>query len=409
MVWLSYTGFETYKRCSEQYRLYYKEKLRPKQIGSALHFGNALDEAYNLLLLSKKKKLTKEENDSLNVGLGFPVSPYNYEVWDEDITKRKIRENVSPELFLFEENFYKLKIENKGEAEWQTAPTSLFLDYYKSDFQEEILEEDDLEKLKSYIENAGYWDEDEAKEPNPLELFYEIQNDLDNGKVENLTDQSYYNYCCWLSLRRKGLLFIESYKRDILPKIKETVSVQKKVRLPNDSDDMYVGILDAEIIFEGDEKIYTTDNKTSSPSTKYKQSDINVKHQIPGYDEFADNGYGAYIVQYKKIKTVKKCEKCGTIATRSNAKNCLNKDCGSKLPEKTQLYVDFDILKDKILDKTKDDFFWKFDEVLGKIKKGVFHQNRDECFQFGRKCPYYFYCRSKPQARDVNTIKLIKK
>ena len=62
MIRLSNSSVEKYEQCGEKWRLHYKEKIRADFAPSPLFYGSALDEAFNRLLLVKKKELTEDES-----------------------------------------------------------------------------------------------------------------------------------------------------------------------------------------------------------------------------------------------------------------------------------------------------------------------------------------------------------
>lgn len=53
---LSHSACTKFKYCSKAWELYYIEKYRPKQVGSALLFGNAIGKSFELLLNTKNLK-----------------------------------------------------------------------------------------------------------------------------------------------------------------------------------------------------------------------------------------------------------------------------------------------------------------------------------------------------------------
>lgn len=359
---LSHSAMNKFKTCPASYKLHYKDRIRENRLGSALIFGSAIDEALNLLLESKLDKPTENATD--------------------DIEKLK---GKFDHLFAFQ-------MINKN---LEDIRTSHFVDYFKSDFDEYVLLPDDKKSLETFAKNAGY------EETDSMKLLAEI-NEID---VKKGTELSYYNYASWLSLRRKGHLMIECYKEKIMPLIKRVHSVQKKVILPNGIGDEMIGYIDLEVELEGYGGIITADNKTSSK--KYKLIDINGKGQLSIYDEYTENGQGGYIVLIKKMKYDKTltCKKCGKVTKRA-VKSCPEmtnkKRCGGDLTLEKKPYVDFQVIVDKMSEESKDLHFNEANVILNKIKKEEFPQDRDSCFQYGRKCAYYSYC------RDGSTEGLVK-
>lgn len=373
-IQLSYSALEKYKLCPAQYKLHYLDRIRSHKISSPLLFGGALDEALNVLLETKLDEPTERATDDLErLKSGF----------DQLFTYQMINKEL------------------------EDVRTSHFVDYFASDFDRDILTEQDLTSLKTFINNAGYIKDPNnpsSGRPDVLDLFDEIQGYIKDGQELDSTDRSFYNYSCWLSLRRKGHLLLEHYKDEIMPKIKRVVSVQKKVTLPNDEGDEIIGYIDLEAELYDEDGVITLDNKTSS--SKYKMTDINDKGQLLIYDEYTDNGKAGYIVLLKKIKyeVTVKCDSCEEKSSR-RLKNCPVKGCDGKMHEHSKVpNVESQILVDNIDNDKKDLLFDKICGILSNIEKEEFPQNRDSCFQFGRKCIYYDYCRSNPVDPDITGL-----
>lgn len=351
MTRLSYSAMEKYKTCPKMYELHYKEKLRSHKLSSPLLFGNAIDNALNTLLLKKKNNLTDEERAFVS---------------------------LDPKQ-VFDQTFSFQYINNERED----MPTSLFLEYYKSDFDVDILEPEDFHRMDTYIQLAGY------QETDSLKLREIIEENMSKGPI-NSADLAYYNLCSWLSLRRKGHMMLDTYEAKILPMIDEVFSIQREVDLPNDVGDSLIGLIDFEASFKGKEGRYTVDNKTSS--TKYKASDINDKGQLVIYDEFTENGKGAYCVLLKKLKKtkVKTCKNCGN-ATEGREKKCKIDKGEFDIDVKSE--VEFQVFGKEIEEERKDLLFQEINDILERIKTQEFSENRNSCFQYGKKCVYYDYCR----------------
>ncbi|MDX1373861.1 MAG: PD-(D/E)XK nuclease family protein, partial [Nitrososphaeraceae archaeon] len=242
---LSHSAANKYQTCPAMYDLHYNERIRSHKIGSALLFGSALDEALNVLLATKLDNPPEEATDDLErLKQGF----------DHHLTYQRINKEI------------------------EDVRTSHFIEYFGSDFDRDCLTSAELESLSRFIKNAGYIkdpNDPNSGQPEPIGLYDEIAGYIKNGLQIDATDQSYYNYCSWLSLRRKGHLMLEHYKNEIMPKIKRVHSIQKKVELPNDDGDEMIGYIDfeAELHDYPELGIITIDNKTSSK--KYKKTDIN--------------------------------------------------------------------------------------------------------------------------------------
>ena len=357
---LSHSAITKYKTCPAQYKYHYLDKIRSNFLGSPLLFGNAIDEALNILLLKKKDDLTEEESELIKKD---PV-----EVFDYLLTVRVMNKEIGPE-------------------DIRSHP---LMQYFASDFEPGVLLDEDWELLETFINNAGY------EERDPEELYDILKIKIKDGSNE-LTDLCYYNYASWLSLRRKGHLMLEVYENEILPKIKKVHSIQDKVSLPNGNGDEIIGYIDFVAELEGEEGLFTIDNKTSGK--KYKVSDINDKGQLLLYDEYTNLGQAAYIVLIKKPKLIKHktCVKCGTEtvgAERSCKAEIDGQRCGGDFEVEIEPQIMHQILTGIIDEDKKDLLFDEIGDILNKIEAKEFSQDREQCFQFGKPCPYYNYCRN---------------
>lgn len=324
---LSHSAAEKYRTCSEMYRLHYIDKIRPDSAGSALFFGGAIDEGLNRLLLEKKPNLTKEE--------------------------KELMKKTPEEVFL--ENFREFKLN----GEIIDIRQSEKAEYFKSDLDTSVLEDDDYEKLREFDPEV---EDHEA-------YIEQIQESIKNKETLAPEDKRLYNFICWLSLRKKGLMLIEAYRQDIFPEIHTVFSIQERVHLPNDNGDYIIGFIDAVVSFnDAPERKVVLDNKTSS--TKYKDDSVKTSPQLATYNEFMGLDYAAYAVVEKKLR--------------------------KKEPRtRTQLIID------KVAESTYDETFDMYEDVLMGIKNEEFEKNYESgCFQFGRPCPYYRYCRSEGKVMD---------
>lgn len=328
-IQLSHSACEKYRTCPALYKYHYIDKLRPEKAGSALFLGSAIDDALNYMLLGKKKKLSKEDKEFLE--------------------KYESPEDAFLQTFqTFSHNGEEIDIRRSEKAE-----------YFKSDLDTSVLEEDDFEKLREF----------DPEVEDHLEYIEEIQGFIKEKKKLDKKDQMLYNYICWLSLRKKGLMLIEAYRQDILPEIEECFSIQQRVHLPNEDGHFIIGFIDAVVSFKSMPGVKVVlDNKTSS--TKYKDDSVALSPQLATYLEFKELDHGAYGVLGKKLR--------------------------KREPRtRTQLIID------KVAEETYDETFEMYDEVLEGIKAEKFEKNYDSgCFQWGKPCPYYRYCRSDGKIKD---------
>lgn len=262
---LSHSAKDCYLTCPKKWELYYKQKLRSRYIGSALVFGSAIDEALNTMLLEKKKELTEEEQELLEL---TPEETFLKHFKTARILKDQVDIRKSDQIY-----------------------------YFKSDLDLQLLEAKDHKKVLDFSKEVGI----------ELETFENIEQFVEevhlNLKAKQKLDtetQKVYNYICWLSLCQKGLLLLDEYRKNIMPEIEEVFDVQKRISLP-DGDDEFVGVIDVICSFHSEPGVkYVCDNKTSS--RPYKQDSVSLSAQLAGYSEYEENDNCAYIVLEKKLR-----------------------------------------------------------------------------------------------------------
>lgn len=317
---LSHTKKDKINTCGMLYKLHYIDRIRPNELGSALFFGSALDEAFGRLLLDKKVYLTNEEKELLS------------------LTSAEVFSKHMRTCFY---NNELLQLED-------TEKTS----YFKSDCDLELLDSDDMAKIIEY--------DDEVDD---IELFVENYHEMiKKKKTPDLKDRKLYNYICWHSLYKKGLMMLEQYEKEVLPQISKVFSIQERIHLPNDDGDEITGLIDFTCEFVDEPGVvYIVDNKTSSKA--YSESSVQDSEQLTTYAEYANNYNAAFIVVNKRLR-------------------------------KKDPRVRIQIIRDKIDDESADVVFEQYENALQKVRKEEFEKNYESgCFFFGRKCAYYNYCR----------------
>ena len=225
--------------------------------------------------------------------------------------------------------------------------------YNKADIDLSLLNDHDIAFLKEF-----------DSEVEDHEEFIEDCFDILKSKKElSKEDQRLYNYIAYLSLCRKGIMLINAYRNDILPKIHTVYEVQKKIELPDDDGNVIIGYIDAVVSFVDNPKTKVVlDDKTSSKP--YKPDSVTNSPQLATYCEHEELYYAAYAIAEKNIR--------------------------KRHPRaRTQLIID------KVSDETFNKTFDDYETVLEGIKNKEFDKNYDSgCFNFGQVCPYYGYCRS---------------
>jgi len=176
----------------------------------------------------------------------------------------------------------------------------------------------------------------------------------------------------FLSLSRKGHLLLESYHKEIMPKIKKVISIQEEMTIcgydeqGHSTEDSIYGKLDliAMIETESGEVVQALlDNKTTSEP--YPKNSVQKKDQLALYASgFSDIEWFGYLTLNKKNY-------------------------------KTQIIID------KIHNEKKQEVIQKFVKSLEDIKNNNFERNMKSCYSFGRRCEFYSHCHQGYFSADI--------
>lgn len=305
-----------YQQCPHKYYLNYVEGIKPTQINSPLFFGSAIDEALSLMLLDKKVEKTEQE--------------------------------VEDALFKTPEGEF---IKHMTEKDGISLPFNERCSYFQSDFDEDIMQPEDWSALNAFDNEI----------PDHKEFFKQCKAIFKSKQTLDTQDQRVFNYMCWLSLKRKGLMLIQAYKEQVMPSIDKVYSIQKDILLPNETGDAIRGKIDFIASFIGDDNIYIVDNKTSSKP--YSEDSVRTSDQLAIYCEAENTNKAAYIVVEKKLRI--------------------------KDPK-----VRTSIIKDTIPEENMQKTFDKASEILHNIADGVFpkHEDTKNCSHYGKRCEFFGLC-----------------
>lgn len=338
---LSHTKVSKYSECPARYDFHYNKKFRTRELSSALWFGSALDEAFNCLLLQKKKEFSNTEKEMLSKG--------------------------AVQLFLDKIETFRFNGEDHIIRDYPFAKYSL------TDLDSKLFDEDTLQIYNKYtlLDNFNSLDDFTAFTDGFMSWYKD-------AKEVSKTDQKTYLLLNWLSLRTKGLLLIESYKKEVIPLIDEVISIQEGIRLPNDDGDEIEGFIDFIATFTDDpDTVYLCDNKTSAKP--YKQSDLTESEQLNLYAYYKNIKKVAYVVVEKNIR-------------------------------KRDPKVRINIIKGDANLSVVDTVLDKFENTLLNIRGEKFSPNFNSgCFFYGNKCEYYSICHADKMPDNVVNTKKRKK
>lgn len=355
---LSNSAINKYLSCPKSYDYHYNQKLRDPTKSAALLFGDAMDNALNALLKGK---------------------------------------NVDP-LDVFNQKWEVNKVQGD---EYEDIPENLFVRYAESDFDKDLLQEEDLLYIKTKYMETGYTHE------NPMDLYKEILEVKKSLGYDQLTQDQIriFNLMNWFSLKRKAAPMIEAYKKVVVPRIHKVHDVQKYIALENNEGDSVIGYIDMIVdVIKDDGEIVTAiaDNKTSS--IDYSRDSVVKSQQLTIYGLAENINYGAYFVLKKQIQKNKKkvCKKCGYDGIKketnklTTAKTCDNvlsdgARCHGEWTETISPEARVDIIIDELRPRTKEIVSEVLEEVNKAIKANIYPRNFQACDNWGG-CPYKKLC-----------------
>lgn len=172
----------------------------------------------------------------------------------------------------------------------------------------------------------------------------------------------------WVAMKRKGLMMIEAYVEQILPRIKEVIFVQKDIRLENEHGDVFVGFVDFCAVWE-DGRTILFDNKSSS--VVYDPNSATNSEQLATY--------------YEATRDEVKVDAVGFIVLPK------------KVRKKKAPLIPIDVVIGDVSEEVIEKTFRMYDEVLDGIKNERFECTRhleDGCCSAPWGCTYRNYCLS---------------
>lgn len=347
---LSYSAATMYGSCPRKYKYHYIERYRSKMTSGALIFGDAIDSAINALL--------KKENSD----------PYG----------------------VFDQSFMLNRVGDKTDV---YIPECVDIAYAEADFDEELLTLEDKTLLFDKATSLGLTGD-------VLTLFYNIKEAKKDKGFVNLSfnEKTYYNYCNWLSLRRKGFIVITSYKEKVLPNLTQVHEVQKYFKVENNEGDSVIGYIDL-IANWKDIGTVIFDLKTSA--REYQQDSVITSPQLSLYVASQKSQYNTnkagYIVARKTIRKNRKktCNKCGHDGSGGRHKTCNNeinaKRCNGDWLEIIDPEADIQVIISDIPEHMQDITMEHLDQTNHAIKQEVFTRNFNSC-DSPFPCPFKKLC-----------------
>jgi len=351
---LSHSQANLYLECPKKYSYSYREKIREKTRSGALILGSAVDLMFSELLMSRDKAKAREVYDK---AMNFT-----------EINGRQL-----------------------------AVPTSEFIVYGRSDFDYEVLNQAQEDKLRSRCEDFGF---------DPEQALVTVAN-IGGKKAAvgwwglTVNERKYYNLANWYCTYNKGLLMLDALEEQVVPLIGTVEALQKKIELKNTDGDTVLGFLDLLCIWNDGRRLLL-DLKTSGRA--YEKDAVATSQQLVIYQEaLAQEGIVVdavgYIVLIKQlVKNRKKiCKSCGyapeeTTRHRTCPRDILTLRCGGEWNEVLDPKIKVQILIDRIPERSKDLILENIDSINDAISKEIFVRNTKSCMGTYGKCAYFDLC-----------------
>lgn len=358
----SYSQNNTYKTCPKHWHWSYVKRLKSPDQSAALYFGSAVDDAVMANLEGKANYME-----------------VFYSRWT---TARGYGNN--PDIQLFD---------------------NTTVGFSSKDFDKDLLKPEDYVEMTKWLKSLRLT----RLNSDPLALFDLIQKNKRNPYKKISENQlKYYNRCCWLSMKRKGEILIDSFITNFKPKIKKVHSTQKSGRLSHNGHTVF-GYLDFIAEIDGYDKPIIFDLKTAA--RPYTQSKIDLTEQLTLYYAMAGKEYNTdlvgYVVLSKEINKNEKytCKNCGNVRTAGKRhKTCdvmvtdakgKSKRCHGEWDIQTEIDPQVQVLIQQKSQRDKDELLKDYSNIMKAMDDKIVYRNTDKCTNwYGGTCPFYNACHS---------------
>jgi len=272
----------------------------------------------------------------------------------------------------------------------------------------------ELLKTKNLIEAKKVFYNEWFKYKNDSNIIY-FKSDLDQELLDFNDSYDKESNSNWRTLMVKGMMFIDAYHKEVMPKIKKVFAVQEPISIKNNDGDEITGFLDLIVKWE-DNKAYLMDNKSSA--SLYDENSAKDGQQLPLYHyavkhEYKLEGIG-YIVLIKKINKnrIKKCTECGTV-NNSSHKKCpeiieyftgtdgkidkrTEKRCNGEFKTTINPTVDIQYVFNKVEESDENRVLELFDKTNNAISSEQFATDHNPVRGKYGFCPYKDYYEGSP-------------
>jgi hypothetical protein len=214
----------------------------------------------------------------------------------------------------------------------------------------------DLAKVK-FQERWNFYKDKEVKysKSDYDEHLLPERYDTDGTSIEERT---------WITLAERGLIMIQEYNEQVMPRIKEVIKVQIDQTAANELGDELVIKTDMIVVWEDDRRILF-DNKTTSVA--YLEDSVMNSQQLAIY--------------YETLKQEYNLDACGFIVIPKRLRK-------KKLP-----VVEIKVIIDQVSQDTIDTTLQSYDDTLANIKAAKFSCDPDNCGSVFGPCEYRGFCK----------------
>ena len=358
----SYSQNNTYISCPKYWHWTYVEKYEAGSKGASMYFGSAVDDAVTELL--------KGSNTYMN---------------------------------LFDKRWHTAEAFGSQTVVYDNP--EVVYSYY--DFDADILDAADILQLQAWSLELGL----EKSGITPVELYKSIVKlKKSNWASPNDAQLKYFNRASWLSMKKKGYLLVDAFKKQIMPKIKKVIATQEYAKLDDPTTgDSIAGFIDMVLEYEGYSKPIIFDLKTAA--RPYKDEQIDLTDQLTLYAAMKAHEYNTdlvgYIVLPKNItkKITAKCKTCGFIR-KGRFKTCNNYTnkvrCGGEWDEVIIPDVQVQVLVRQKSAEQIESLLLDVGNLILAMKNKIVYKNTSKCNNwYGNTCPFYKACHSN----DVTGLK----
>ncbi len=146
-------------------------------------------------------------------------------------------------------------VNQESSSELSLSTVGIGFENYNDDFLEKLATNgmgfyvyvnNEKDVTKAFLENASDVLQAIAKDKLKLEISnleesFNVFSAKRKERIATPEEREFLSYCAWLSLYRKGLMMLEAYQQNIIPKIKKVLAIQKSISLKDTEGNTTIG------------------------------------------------------------------------------------------------------------------------------------------------------------------------